>query len=187
MRTEEIRLIIITVPPDDLCAEIDAFRREIAPIGDSYEALTYPPHITLRTGAIVPVEALEDYGERLERHLADRRPFPIATASLEQSSYTADGQIRHFVGYGIRRSEELLALNRRLLRFRDWIKSDRTDFHPHLTAAFHDLDGAGATRVDRWIKANPERVPAGFAWTCDNVGLWRRGNERWEPLRVIRF
>lgn len=187
MNADTVRLIVITVPPDDLCAEIDLFRREIARIGDSREALTYPPHITLRTGAIVPAEALEDYGERLERHLTGTRPFPIETASLEQSRYTAHGALRHFVGYQIRRSEELLALNRRLLRFCDWIKSDRIDFYPHLTMAFHDLDGAGAGRVARWIAANPERVPAGFRWTCDNVGLWRRGTERWEPFRVIRF
>lgn len=187
MISDAIRLILITVPPEEVCAEIDLFRREVSRIGDCREALTYPPHITMRTGALVPPDALGDYGERLRHDLAGTRPFPVETISLEQSSYTADGALRFFVGYGIRLSEELRALNQRLLEFRDWIKSDRTDFQPHLTVAFHDLDEAGAGRVARWIAANPDRVPSGFRWTCDNLGLWRRGDEAWEPFLIIRF
>lgn len=187
MATEAVRLIIITVPPSEISEEIDAFRRTIARIGDTREALTYPPHITMRTGALVPPGRLEEYADRFERHLAGISSFLVETDALEQSTYEADGGRRHFVGYGIVRSGPLLELNARLLGFRDWIKSNRTDFYPHLTVAFHDLDGAGAARIAQWIIDNPSAVPSGFMWTCNSIGLWSRGEERWEPVRIAKF
>lgn len=187
MSADPVRLIIITVPPDEACERIDAFRREVGRIGDTREALTYPPHVTLRTGALVPPDQLADYADRLALHLAGWQPFPVDTEGLEQSTYDAGGRMRHFVGYRIAASERLMALNRRLLSFRDWIKSDRTEFEPHLTVAFHDLDDAGANRVADWIEAHPDRVPGRFQWVCDNVGLWCRAGTQWQAYRVIRL
>ena len=187
MEHDPIRFIIITVPQLEIVEKIDRFRRAIAEVGDTWEALTYPPHITLRTGALVPSEQVEGYADRFVRHLAQIEPFPIETGPLEQSTYRSEGETRRFIGYEIVPSDPLVRLNRRLLEFRDWIKSEQREFWPHLTIAFHDLGEEGALRVKRWIEANSARVPAGFRWKCDNVALYMRGETGWEPFRIARF
>lgn len=187
MARDLIRFIIITVPPAEVTEQIDRFRHAIAEIGDTWEALAYPPHVTLRTGALVPPEHAEQFADRLVQHLSQVRSFPIETAALQQTTYHSDGDLRHFVGYEIDRSDSLMRLHRRLLEQRRWIKGEQREFRPHLSVAYHDLDAAGASRVQRWIDANRQRVPAGFRWMCDNVALYTRGAGNWEPYRIVRL
>lgn len=187
MARDPIRFIIITVPPAAVAEQIDRFRRTIAEVGDTWEALTYPPHVTLRTGTLVPHEDAQRYADRLVQHLAQIRSFPVETGALQQATYQSDGDPRHFVGYDIDRSDSLMRLHRQLLEFRQWIKGEQREFQPHLTIAYHDLSAQAASRVKRWIAANPLDVPAGFRWRCDNVALYTRGATSWEPYRIVRL
>ena len=187
MARDPVRFIIITVPPAEVAEQIDRFRRAIAEVGDTWEALTYPPHITLRTGALVPPEHAEQYADRLVQHLAQVRSFPVETGALQQTTYRSNGELRHFVGYEIDLSDSLMSLHRRLLEQRRWIKGEQPAFRPHLSVAYHDLDAKGALRIQRWIDTNRQRVPAGFSWTCDNVALYTRGATDWEPYRIVRL
>lgn len=148
------------------------------------EALTYPPHITLRTGAIVPEDRVESYTDAFVAHAEAHRAVDVVAGALVQDTYFSDGKKRHFVGFSIEPSPGLRSLNRHLLALRQFAKSNRQDFHPHLTIAFHDMDAEGAERVAAWLEANPTRVPTGLRWVCDNVGLYNLVEGRWRPFRI---
>jgi hypothetical protein len=57
------RLIIITVPPPDVAAALHRARSEAARLTGSVAALAYPPHLTLRTGAVVPADGTHAFLE----------------------------------------------------------------------------------------------------------------------------
>ena len=58
-----VRLIIISLPPEPLLGRLTELRREMCALADSREALRYPVHITLRTGALVPEDELPRFFE----------------------------------------------------------------------------------------------------------------------------
>lgn len=182
-----VRFVIVTIPPPDVANRIDAFRLAIAEVGATIEARTYPPHVTMRTGAFVPVVEVDSFAAAFVSHVGNQPRFKIETAKLEQSCYEAGGTTRYFVGYRIVESGELLAFNRHLLSFTPYRKSSATEFHPHLTIAFHDLAADGADRVARWISDNRSAVPDRFAWTCDNVGLYHKTDGTWHLYRAATF
>lgn len=186
MNEDSVRFIIITVPPDDVGREIDRFRRRVSEVGNTREALAYPPHVTMRTGAIVPRGEVDSFADRFVQHLTGIQPFRVETDTLHQSAYVSGDETRYFVGYGIDRSLELIALHRRLLELVEYRKSADRSFNPHLTIAFHDLSSEGAARVARWIEDSVDSVPVGFSWTCDNVGVYRLLGGRWELFRESR-
>jgi 2'-5' RNA ligase len=179
------RLVVITVPPADVARQIDAFRRDVCRIGGSRAALAYPPHVTLRTGFLYPPRERETLLRELAGILGTWRPFPIRTGDLMWDTYDA-GVTKYFVGYEITKDQALVDLNRRLLSYGRWRKSDRLNFHPHLTMAFDDLSFEGFQQVSRWLRDEPERAPLGFTWICDNVGLYHRVGKLWEPYHVFR-
>lgn len=182
-----VRFIIITVPPPDVADRIDAFRLALSEVGATLEARTYPPHVTMRTGAIVPVDEVASFAAAFVSHVGHQPRFQIETAALEQSCYEANGTTRYFIGYRIVESSELLAFNRHLLDFTRYRKSSATHFHPHLTIAFHDLTADRADRVAGWISNNRNLVPDRFAWTCDNVGLYHKSDGIWQVYRAALF
>lgn len=187
MNEDRVRFIIITVPPDDVAGEINTFRRRVSEVGNAREALKYPPHVTMRTGALVPRGEVDSFTDRFVRHLTGIQPFRMETNTLHQGIYASEDETRNFVGYGIDPSPELTSLHGRLLELVEYRKNAHRNSNPHLTIAFHDLSVDGAARVARWIEDNSDSVPAGFSWTCGNVGLYRLLDGRWELFREARF
>ena len=41
-------------------------------------------------------------------------------------------------------------------------------------------------RVQHWLDDNPNVLPRGFGWTCDNVALYRREADTWSAYKVWR-
>jgi Bacterial phosphonate metabolism protein (PhnI) len=60
-----VRFVIITVPPPELSVLLESTRAAAASLTRSCAALAYPPHITLRTGAVVPEESVESFASGL--------------------------------------------------------------------------------------------------------------------------
>jgi 2'-5' RNA ligase len=178
------RLVVITVPPRAVAAHIDRFRREVCGTGGSRTALAYPPHVTLRTGFLFPPAEGETLIRKLAETLGEWQPFPIRNDGLMWDTYDT-GVTKYFVGYRVVKDEPLASLNRRLLGYNRWHKSDGLSFHPNLTMAFDDLGLEGFRRVARWLREEPQAAPAGFCWTCDNVGLYHLAGDRWEPYHVF--
>ncbi len=181
----QVRFIVITVPPEGIAEKIEEVRLRVSRIGASSAALAYPPHVTLRTGALVPVEDLPEFLEEFEEVAEGWDPFPIATDGFIRTEY-GDGVRKYLVGYRVRKDDDLSALNRRLLGCGAFRASDRLEFLPHLTLAFDDLDREGFLRVGRFMDEHRGELPSGFEWTCDNVALYRRDGGLWVPHAVYR-
>ena len=181
-----VRFIIITTPPHDVAAQIDAARHRVCGTGASRAALAYPPHVTLRTGALVPGPMISSFMEAFGAAVGHWDPFPLRTEGLWRTSYRDGEKEKFLVGYRIAKEPLLMGLNERLLRCSTWRASSRVHFEPHVTLAFDDLDHEGFTRIDRWLHENPAGLPTAFSWTCDNVGLFRREGETWTAYKIWR-
>ncbi len=174
-----IRFIIITVLPDDVARRFDSARRLVCEVGRSRASLAYPPHVTLRTGALVPVEHVSAFLEGFSEALGAWDPFSVTTDGFLLSGYQ-DGEVRKYLaGYRVRKDPPIMSLNTRLLRFEKWRASNRLVFEPHLTLAFDDLTEEGMQRVRLWLDENPNGLPTGFQWSCDNVCLYRPQGDSW--------
>jgi 2'-5' RNA ligase len=181
-----VRFIIITTPPQDVSSRIDEARRHVCSVSGSQAALAYPPHVTLRTGALVPSSLVSSFIDAFGTVVGRWEPFSMRTEGLWRTSYRDRGEEKYLVGYRILKDAALDELNRRLLLCTTWRASSRVSFEPHLTLAFDDLDLAGFVRVQHWLNENPGILPHGFSWTCDNVGLFRREGDAWSPYKVWR-
>jgi 2'-5' RNA ligase len=133
----------------------------------------------------VPAADVGEYVEGLRETLRDFKPFEIRTAGLVSSTYVEAGEEKHFVGYAVEKSEELLALHNRLLAYTPWIKREQPPFEPHLSIAYGDLSAEGRTAIMHLVEKNPGIAPAELSWTCDNVGLYHRVGGEWKPFAVI--
>jgi 2'-5' RNA ligase len=183
---EAVRFIVITTPPPDVCRAIDEARRLVCGIGHSRAALSYPPHVTLRTGMLVPAALVTDFLEAFGTAVGTWDPFPIRTDGMWTTSYRDREKEKYLVGYRVLKEQALVELNGRLLSYTTYRASSRLSFEPHLTLAFDDLDLDGFVRIQHWLDDNPQVLPKGFSWTCDNVGLYRREGEGWLPYKVWR-
>ncbi len=182
---ESIRLIIITVPPPAAAEELDRLRRQVCRISGSRAALSYPPHVTLRTGVIVPPGCMDGFIEGFGKVVGAWRPFPIRTDGLFHFPYT-DGADRKLVfGFRIRLDPPLAGLNRRLLSYTKFRKSRKRAFHPHLTLAFDDLALEGLEAAQAALSTSGMH-PQSMSWPLDNVSLYRLEGARWRPFHVYR-
>ena len=182
--TDAVRFIIITTPQREVAARIEEARRTICGIGASRAALAYPPHVTLRTGTLVPALQLADFVREFGEVVGRWKPFRIRTDGLWQATYRDREQMKHLVGYRIHEDPELMAMNERLLTFTRWRASNRLRYEPHLTLAFDDLNQEGFARIGRWIQENPRALPDGFEWKFDNVSVYRQEGDLWSPYQV---
>ena len=177
--SDSLRFIIVTVLPPEMAQRLDQARRRICGIGRSRAALAYPPHVTLRTGVLVPSEAVDTFLMEFGKTVGTWAPFPVATEGLLMTDYHDGEKLKHLVGYRVRKDPALSELNTRLLTYEKWRASDRLHFEPHLTLAFDDLDAEGFLQVRQWLDENPNELPADLLWSCDNVCLYRRQNDSW--------
>jgi len=177
------RLVIITVPPQPLAGEIARLQRRLSGIGGSTAALAWPPHITLRTGALVPNSELEAFVQGLGSALGSWEPFTIRADGL-WSEAGPRPDLGAFVGYRIVGDAALWLLNRRLLAYTPWRKSNRLTFEPHLTLAFDDLSAEGHERICSWLKTHSHDVPTRFEWVCAHFGLYALAGRKWQPFHV---
>ena len=184
--SDPVRFIIITVLPRVAAQPLDQARRRIGGIGGSQAALAYPPHVTLRTGALVPAESVDAFLVEFGETVGAWAPFPAATEGLLMADYRDGEKLKYMVGYRVRKDSAIVEMNTRLLRYEKWRASSRLHFEPHLTLAFDDLDVDGFERVKAWLNENPRGLPSGFAWSCDNVCLYRRQNDLWTLAKEWR-
>lgn len=181
-----IRFIIITVPPPEVAARIDSARRAVCKLADSHAALAYPPHVTLRTGVLVPGESVSRFIQDFKGVVGTWEPFPLSTEGFLTTSYPSDGALKWLVGYRVRKDEALVTLNRRLLSYEPYRASGRLDFQPHVTLAFDDLTKEGFSRACGYLTPRPADVPETFQWACDSVGLYSLEGDLWTPYVVFR-
>jgi 2'-5' RNA ligase len=174
-----VRFVIITALPKEAADRFDLARRNVCRIARSRAALAYPPHVTLRTGALVPRESLDSFLGEFGETVGAWDPFPVRTGRLVVTTYADGNAEKHLICYEIQKDAALMEMNARLLRYEKWRASNRLVFQPHLTLAFDDLTEDGAQSVRAWRDENPDALPAGFRWRCDNVGVYVRVGGLW--------
>jgi 2'-5' RNA ligase len=182
-----VRLIIITVPPPAVRVELAELRATCSGVAASHAAAAYPPHVTLRTGVVVPSARMGTFLDEFGRLLEGVRPFEIRTGDVVFRTIARDEGVVPIVALEIEPSPELVFLNAQLLQYEMYRASGRVYFWPHLTLAFQDLSPEGRLRLEHYLAAREELRSRRFAWRCDNVSLYRQQGRHWQPHHVYRL
>jgi 2'-5' RNA ligase len=181
---DTVRFIIISTLPEDITNEINVLREKLSKITGSFQALTYPPHITLRTGAIVPIDEIYQYITEFGETVKNVTPFDIETDGLKFTNYISNAKLKNLIIYKIMHNPELSALNLNLLNYEKYKKSNNNNFKPHLTLAFDDLSEKGFKDGSSFLDKQEIK---NFKWNCNNISLFRFKEDKWVPYHVFKI
>lgn len=177
-----VRYIIITIPPQHIRREINELRAEISNDTGSKTALMYPPHITMRTGAMVPDEKTDEFITGFDRHLEDARMVEVATGGIKTTTYTKPaGKTGYLLYYDIHLTRQLEQLHTYLLEYDTFIKRKQPEFHPHLTLAFDDLTQSACANALNAIQSGAYQPVKHYKWEIDTIALYVKEKDRWVP------
>lgn len=179
-----IRLIIITVPPAEIVATIESLRTPICQKFQAPWALNYPPHITLRTGVLVPKVEIPECLEKFQSLLTHQTAFPISTEKVHFDTMEYENVKKSFLYYPVVKDHKLASLNQHLLSYRKYRKSEKTSFQPHVTLLWAHLSVEATQHIQSWIDQDL-RYQSGFKWECDNVSLYIQDKQRWIPYHIF--
>ncbi|MBU2512778.1 2'-5' RNA ligase family protein [bacterium] len=179
------QFIIITVPKGIVFRKFSSMINLVEHVGETYTAASYPPHVTLRTGAIVPIKEIDSFISKFEHHICDWNSFDMETDGIINEEYTKHGEQKFFIYYHIRENCALNQLNRHLLEFTPFIKSQKKTFCPHLSLAYKDLSQRGYEKIRDLIASKSQLFPEKIKWRCDNVSLFYWKNFKWVPYHVF--
>ena len=179
------RLRIITVLPEPQASTLRLLMDTLGDLAGSHVARSYPPHVTLRTGALVPETELESYVKGFRNHLGSSRPFEVETDRFVHQTYDSVGVTKHFFGYTVKESMGLMELHTGLIKYDRYMKRDAPPFWPHLSVAYDDISDEGGRAITERLKGDPGAIPEGFSWGCDSVSLYRKVDGMWNELSTI--
>ncbi|MCG8338825.1 MAG: 2'-5' RNA ligase family protein [Proteobacteria bacterium] len=180
-----VRFIVITVPKGVVFRKFSSIIQLIKHVGETYTAASYPPHITLRTGAIVPKQEVDNFIEGFGNHVADWKSFEIETEGIAQEEHLEEGDSSYFFYYRIKQNKTLDNLHKMLRQYEPYIKSRNKQFHPHLSLAYKDVTRSGYERIKELLRSKKEMFPSSLKWTCDNICLYFQKNYTWMPYHVF--
>ena len=183
----KIRLIIINVLPSFIDRHIDKIRKPICKtFGDEW-ALTYPPHVTLRTGVVVSCNEIDEFVGEFGEILEACRPFTVKTQKARLSSMTYEGERKAFLHYPVIKNDPLVDLNRRLLQYTRYRKSRKRRFHPHITLFWGKLKPGAVKTLRSMVTKESKDMGLCHEWTLDNVSLYIQKGHQWEPYYIYRL
>lgn len=173
-------LFLALIPPDDIAAEVTAFKHLAAQRFHSKHALNAPAHITLQPPFQWPEDRLSELTSLLHSFSATCKPF-------SQELRDFDCFRPRVVFINIILNEHLLDLESRLktaltpMLGRDQI--DRRPYHPHMTVAFKDLRRREFYLA--WEFFSQQTYLRNF--TADTLWLLRHNGRTWEPVQSFGF
>ena len=166
--------MIITLPPDELRLQLEAFRRPWNERFSAREALRYPAHITLRTGLVCPDDQAAVVAHDFLEHASRASPTEVATDGLFFTTY--GDPLRGMVGWHVPVTAGLLRLHRHLLAFTSWQKGPQATFEPHISLAYNDITPGQLPELRSGIEA--VEIPSA-AWVVDHVALYHESPAGW--------
>jgi 2'-5' RNA ligase len=181
------RFIIITVLPHRIRNAIERFRTTLAGVSGSRSALAYPPHVTLRTGTLVPETKIPQFIDEFGWTVCNAPSCSMESEPIEKGTYNQNGNLKYFIYYPIKKTSQVLAFHRALYAYEPFRKGEQRDYFPHLTLAFDDLTPDGRDRILDFIRERPETVPPLFRFRIDNVSLYAERGDRWQPYRLFHL
>ncbi len=182
--TDPMRLVIVAIPGGGAFEELSRMITILHDLTGSRTAASYPPHITLRTGAIVPSGELERFTDEFGKHIEGESSFIVKTEGLRSFSYWEEENQKHIILYPVRKSPELAGLNARLLGYDKYKKSNKSSYQPHISLLYGDIDGERFDAARRYIGERPELFGREFRFRLDNISLLRQGEGfKWSICR----
>lgn len=180
-----IRLIVIAVPPKPVADAITWFREPLCREYNDSWALSYPPHVTLRTGVLVPEREIGAFIHEFGETIDGQGSFMIQTDKVRVDTSVYEGQEKAFVYLPVIKDAGLFLLNRRLLTYTRYRKSPKQEFEPHVTLFLGNVppEKIGDMKAQIANKATAFNFP--WAWCCDNVSLYIKKNASWEPFHIF--
>lgn len=170
------RFIIISLPPPAISHPLEEIRLRLAELTGAREALRYPVHITLRTGALVPEESVQSFWEGWQAHISrpDSPPLPAfeTVGLLYEDS---------FVGYLAKTTAQVMAYHKYLLSYDPWIKSLQTAYFPHLSLAYGDLPPGGTEECRKWLEGQ-RLASKNWRWRCQEPELFVEADGIWKKF-----
>jgi len=171
------RFIIISTLPEPLFSRIQEEQKELNAITGAKEAMLYPPHITLRTGALVPEDKIESYVVSFRNHIKNIKPCTLSSKSIVYEEYLSDGKTHYFIGYSLTLSSGLYDCHNTLWDFPKYAKSKRSDFNPHVSLAYKDLSTSNFEKAKlEWNSSDLEPLE----WFMDTISLYHIEDNRWQ-------
>ncbi len=184
---DPIRVIIITVPPEEIRSHLEPLRQRLCSLGGDPRALAYPPHITLRTGAFIPRDQLQAYIHDLGASIAGMPPCPVRAQRLYLGPTDHQGCQRFICAATFAPSPDLHRLNQRLLTVSRYQKREQTSFWPHLSLVYGNLSLEGLRAVQSCLADNPEILKPEWSWSIDHVALYTLQSTHWQPLHIFHL
>lgn len=191
------RLVIISVPPEPLRSRLEDFRFALCKASNSYEALRYPVHLTLRTGVNLKENEREKFFGAFSHFIKEKiNPFTIRLGSFVTESWPAGNQQGAgscFAGFEVLQSDDLMDAHRILASFELYRKGPQYLYRPHVTMAFDDLSPEGLRRIRDMIDnkdpytglSETEDSFRGAHWICNSIDFYRRDTDHWILDRSI--
>ena len=177
-----LRLIVITVLPEPQASQFKRIRDEASRLSGAKAALTYPAHVTLRTGARIPEDAVSSFIEGLGGVVKGLKPFRLTTDGFDCRLYGDADKQKCLVAYKVLPTIQLLDAHHSLLSYSSYQRAPQNEYWPHLTLAFDDLTEAGFTDLQRRLAKRESPFDASFMWICDNVCLYVQSGHQWVEL-----
>jgi 2'-5' RNA ligase len=185
--SNDIRFIIITVPPPEIAGEIREIQKPLCLLSHSFAALRYPPHISLSKGAVVPEEMISSYINGLKSVLKDEQPFTISTWGYSFTAYRSDQDTKYILYYKIKKTKELIHLHNTLAKYNPYMKKKSKYYKPHLGLVFDDLTRLQYHLLQKEVKYTNILKDKEFTWVCDNVCLYTLEGRKWMPVFEYKF
>ncbi len=180
--SSDIRLVIVSILPEPVFTEIHSIQAELSKICGSVEALAFPPHITIRTGVIVPAGEMPGFISEFGKIIGSRSQFKVKTGRLVKTEYMENGLKKYIALYSVEKTEQLVRLNRDCLTYEKYRKSEKKEFHPHISLAYEDLSKLGFETACRHIEANQNDYERSFEFNLNNVSLLYFSSGFWETM-----
>jgi len=182
-----IRVIIITVPPAHVRSEIEPLRSALCRLAGDDQALAYPPHITLRTGAFVPREHIRVFVHKLWKTLDGMASFHVRADGLFFGQTRHQGETRHICAATFEPCHALFELHQRLLSFQACIKGPQHTFWPHLSLVYGNLTAEGLLSIRDYLDHHPDLRQPAWHWAIDHVALYCPDIGHWKRLHTLSF
>jgi len=178
-------LIVISIPPEEIQRKMARITQELSSLTGSTTALKYPPHVTLRTGFLIPQEkkAMEGWRRDFASHLSSVKPAMIQLDGILLHPYIdrTTEEKKYFFGLKVVLGDDLLAFHRQLLAFTPYRKRNQGEYHPHLSLCYGDLSKEGYEKIEPWLQSRESLRDERGSWLADEVVVCQEKEGKWEP------
>ncbi|MFA6963803.1 MAG: 2'-5' RNA ligase family protein [Patescibacteria group bacterium] len=180
MGTEQKNIAVIGLFSEETSDRLQELRAEIAEKFDVREALSWPPHVTLRPGLIVPSDKIADMISQFKEFISPIGPIQVVLSGFkffDNAIVGGTAKNPYVATVDVAKGAELSGINRKLLQFNAFPAQQARAFDPHVTLAYNDVTEEKFTEIKRYLADRDFDEKS----TIDAIALYENtgfGNER---------